>query len=401
MPINTDALMQVLGAAGAGLNPDAWVQNLNALVQSGYGSKKQFNLIDVFKQMLSGDMAEGKATIGKDGVSLKLPSTAGLVSEAFGGGKMGAPSGSTPKPFAEGLPGAQVPNVPAPSPNVNLPTLKGGLIYDQKTVGNLLNPSASQLDVSAADLAGLTPQDVSNALSGALNIEKFQQTKITDAADLLYKGALTKESIARAKELGEGDPLDQNFPIPHPEAGNLSLRQWQSLPTEEREFAAYVHAAKKIGAPKEELTRKFFSMLEPSDREQFLRAAMADPKLMTAAKELAKSGATRIGTDILVERKKEMLKLSGQEFFGKGKHVAGLQKRMDTEDVQNKIFMAETPEQADQIRAEEAVKYIESEIAGRGGVVVNVRFAEDNKTMIWTVKWPSGDTEEIKHAVRD
>lgn len=392
MTINMDALMQVLGAAGAGLNPDPWVQNVNALVQSGYGSKKQLDLVGMIRQMISGEFGED-SKMSADGKGLKFQFGSKILGDMLGGETpgMGAPTDTSPKLLAEGLPGAQAPSVPTPS-MPNLPEQKGGFL------GGLLNPSVSQSGVSAAALAGLTPQDVSSALSGALNIEQLKQKQITDVADMLYKGALTQESLARTREIGEGDPLDRNFPIPHPEAGNLSLRQWQSLPTEEREFSAYVHAAKKLGAPKEELTRKFFMTLEPTDREQFLRAAMDDPKLMTAAQELAKSGATRITLGEKVEQKKAFGALEGQLYFKDPKWIDDLSKHMSSKGVRSATLFADDPDLA---KAEEKVRFIESKISAGGGTIQEVKLAEDGKTMIWTVKWPSGDVETIRYAVRD
>jgi hypothetical protein len=72
---------------------------------------------------------------------------------------------------------------------------------------------------------------------------------------------------------------------------------------------------------------------------------------------------------------------------------------MSSEEVQNKLF-ATPPEQRGTQEAVERVQFIEQNIISRGGTISDIKFAEDGKTMVWTVEWPSGDTEEVKHVIR-
>ena len=361
--------LQYLSGAGAAVaQGDSPAGALNAITQQNIGAQSQAGLIDLFRKMLAGGVPGGKAVMSDKGLNLTVPPEA-LTPKAGGEGSMGGIS------MSDLQPAALTSNQPTGAGVSNLPTGQQGNYFS-----NLLNPSVSQPDISPSDLAGLSAQDVSSALSGAIGIENLNQSSILNQVRMMK--ALEK------------DPLDVIYPIPHAETGEMTTRQWNELPASEKEFSAYVQTARKIGAPKEELTRKFFSTLEPTEREQFARAAMEDPELMSAAKELAKSGATRISIGEKMAEKKETIKLSGQEFFGGGKHIAGLQKHLSSEDIQNKVFMSETPSQ---IRSEETAKYIESEIVGRRGKIIDRRI--ENNMMIWTVKWPSGDTEEIKHAV--
>jgi hypothetical protein len=184
MPINQDALIQMMSAMGAGLNQQPWTQNINQLLQGAYGAKKQAGLIDMMKQIIGGEMPGAKASIGEDGVKLNLPANADIVSEAFGTAKAGAQASNIPTATGTGT--GQAGTQAMGAGNVNL-----------------LNPSSSQpgMNLTAADLVGLTPQDVNAALSGALNVEQLRQKKVTDVMDMIYKGALTKEAVARSERM--------------------------------------------------------------------------------------------------------------------------------------------------------------------------------------------------------
>ena len=291
-------LRQYMSGVGAGLNPDPWVQNLNRITQQNVSATSQAGLIDLYRQILSGKMPGAKANLSEKGMNLTMPSQTLGLGEGAGGagveGHMGAVSD-----LGAGVSG--VPSAPAqPTSNIPATQQEGGFL------SKLLNPSVSQPGsgtIPPSALAGLSPQDVSAALSGALNIEQLRQKQIMNMMGL-----------------AKGDPLESQFPIPHPEAGIITQRQWSSLPTEEREFSAYVHAAKKLGAPNDELTREFFLTLEPTEREQFMRAAMEDPKLMEATKELATAGRTVIdigGETLERERAKHQAKILSPDFFQK------------------------------------------------------------------------------------
>lgn len=290
-------LSQYMSGMGAGLNPDPWVQNLNAITQKNVAAQSQAGLIDLYRQILSGKMPGAKANLSEKGMNLTMPSNVmGLDGGAGGAGVEGHMG-------AAGDLGAGVSGVPTPTPatpNVPATQQEGGFL------SKLLNPPVSQPGsgtIPPSALAGLSPQDVSAALSGALNIEQLRQRQIMNMI-----GA------------GKVDPLESEFPIPHPEAGLITQRQWSSLSTEEREFSAYVHAAKKLGAPNDELTREFFLTLKPTEREQFMRAAMEDPKLMEATKELATAGRTVIdigGETLERERAKHQAKILSPDFFQK------------------------------------------------------------------------------------
>jgi len=286
--INWELLLSMMLQGGAAMNQQPWAKAVDGVGQQYQGAKGQFTMIDLYKKMLAGEGVPegGKLTMDDKGMSMMLPKThlKSLLESDHD------PLSRKPAEAPESVVTPSPASVPVPAKGSNILSGGGG---GQGGMMSILNPSGSQ-SPSFPDVAGIGPTDVSNALSGALGIEGLKQRRTTDVVDMIYK-------MAQVKKMGAADPLDANFPIPHPEAGNLSLRQWKSLPAEEREYAAYIHAAKKIGAPEKELNRKFFAMLEPTEKEQFLRAAIEDPALMEAEIKLREAGASsvNIGADTL------------------------------------------------------------------------------------------------------
>ncbi len=152
--------------------------------------------------------------------------------------------------------------------------------------------------ISGADLAGLTATDVSQALSGATQVQSLRQRtqaadkaskrqKFNDLFDVMYKNQLTRESAARTKKYGQPtvakpSALDQPF------MGGYTLREFQSLTPRAKEYTLAKGVAGNLG-DKKFMSPEEWADTKPTDKERFLRAAMEDPKLMGAAKELAEA----------------------------------------------------------------------------------------------------------------
>lgn len=112
--------------------------------------------------------------------------------------------------------------------------------------------------------------------------------------------------------------------------------------------------------------------------------------------DLAKASAIKIGD--ITAREKAKAGLKGQLYFKDPDWTGDLGKYLDSEDVQNRIFQSDNP---DQVRATESVKFIENKITGGGGEIVGSKWADESKTTIeWTVKWSTGDTTTVKYKVR-
>jgi hypothetical protein len=345
-------LQYLSGAGGAMAGGQSIAPALNQITQQNIGAQSQVALnkryMDQIGKMLGGGEvpAGWKLTRDEKGTKMEIPS------------EMGTGTGT------------------------GLPTQPGSAQL------GTINPFVpSQPSVSGADLAGLGPQDVSRALSGATGVEALRQQSIANMLSTFY------------------NPLDRPYPITSETGGVMSTREWKALPSSEREYLAYLHTAKKLGAPKKELTRKFFSSLEPTEREKFVRAAIDDPALMSAAKELAKAGATKVsvGEKIAgkVAEKKALGKLKGQLWAHDPESIDAINKHLNSESMQRKIFMETQKEGGDPglMKAKEAINFIESKISV-GGTIQDVKLSADGKTMTWTVKWKSGDVEDISYVIR-
>ena len=256
MGINMDLLMYFLAGMGGRLGGQgSWQEALGGMTQQAMAAKSQKALEEermlTIRKMLAGDPTTdipegGKVTYDAKGMTLNMPT--------------GAPGGRVAGTIAPTAPAA-----PTPTPT--------GVITDDIRK-QYINPLPSPLDVSSASLVGLTPQDVSRALTGAINVESLRQT-------------VFERRAARA----DVDPLDRLHPVRVPGVGQVTNRQWTNLPVEVREYSIYVNAAKNLGDT-DIMTKREWEMTDPTEKERFTRAVMADPELMKAAKELMPPGVS-------------------------------------------------------------------------------------------------------------
>ena len=359
--------LQYLSAAGSDLSTTG---QLGAGVAGVTSQNIQSqNFMKLLQQMLGGQVPGGKLSADDKGIKFDVPKSA--LGDTFNIKEGLAPTNTPVAPTGQTLP-----------------------IGGQVSAANPFAPG--QLDINAADLAGLTTQDISSAIGMRMQQDQLGQKRISDVMDMLYKGQMIQESAARTRKADLPEPLDEDFPITHPTGGQLTHRQWQTLPDDEKRYAIYVHGSKQLG-DKDIMTKNEFESLKPTDREKLLRAFERDPKLLGIETGLRKAGATKIDLSGKLEEKKAMSELSGQLYFNEPKWTDDLNKHIGSADVQDQLFKADNPKQ---VRSEETVKFIENKISAGGGKVEAVRWAEDGKTMIWKVRWPSGDVKEIKYGVR-
>ena len=180
-PLDNMLLLQYLAGAGQDIGSgNAVGTNVNAITQQNIQSR---NFMKLLQKMLSGQGVPegGKMTMDSKGTKIEVPSSAGNPLA----GSVGLDKGGGFDPLARSAEGGGTPvNISSQTPSSN------------SNMGNFLNPSASPLDISGADLAGLTPGDISQALQFKFGQEAFQQKKLSDAGDLIYKSALTQRALA-------------------------------------------------------------------------------------------------------------------------------------------------------------------------------------------------------------
>ena len=284
------------------------------------------------------------------------------------------------------------------------------------------NPfGSSQLDLSASDLAGLTPEMISSALQLRAGITDLGQRRLIDVANLImkseefeaelpYRRALTDESLQRAIEskarVEEGKPI---MTLPGTDIGLTREEVVKLLTTkteDERTEAIknFQFAKSKEGGEFKGSFQEFSNPLTTTDWENYNLAGGREGTGKSFDKWLTeqhKSKAIKITTAEKIEEKKAFADLEGQFYFKNPRWVDDVNRYIES--IGPSLFLSN-----DKLAKSKAiVGYIESKIAAGGGKIVpstdnpeGVKFDKDGRTMVWSVEWPSGDKETIRHAVR-
>lgn len=329
------------GPIGAGV-ADVTQQNIAA---QSY-AKQQERYLNILRGMLAGEVPEGgKVTTDSRGMRIDVP-------RAFT-----SPSGVD---YLTTIPEQRRP--------------EGG--------AGLINPFAiSQPGVSAADLAGLTPRDLSQALQDVIRVESLKQ----------------EISASKTTEYRKTQELLRTAPMEVPGLGRLSFEEWKTLDSKTKAYSYYAFDARTRGE-KVLNYNEWEQQVDPPTIEQVYELAEEDEGFKKFFFEQKRAGAPRITIGEKLAERKALGELKGQLYFKDPDWTDDLSRYMSSEDVQNKIFQAEDP---GMVRAEESVRFIESKISAGGGNIEDVKLSEDGRTITWTVKWPSGDVETIRHGVRD
>jgi len=151
--LNNKLFLQYLSAAGADISAEKGLgPNVNAVTQQNIQAQ---NMMKLMKQFLGPDGS--KATFSKDGVKINIPQDSPIMSSFLSGDE--TPK-STPIPEASTqIPSTQQPTT-QPTSTQPIPTQPTPAQPERNIVQNPFNSG-----FSAADLAGLTPQDISAAFA--------------------------------------------------------------------------------------------------------------------------------------------------------------------------------------------------------------------------------------------
>ena len=192
-PLENQMLMYYLAGMGGALSEQGGNKAGVAMGQMTQQQIQSQNYMKMLKGMLGGMPAGAKLSGDKDNLTVKMPTnTLDLAQEGSA-----APGGSgtnwaDPKNF-----------------NQLSPQIRGSV-----------NPSASPLDVSGADLAGLTPKEISSALQFKFAQDELGTKSIGNLVDIIYKGKLMEKADA---DIANERPV---FTIP---GTNISLNSKQYL----------------------------------------------------------------------------------------------------------------------------------------------------------------------------
>jgi hypothetical protein len=391
--------LQFLAGAGQDISSNTMgnnqgMPNTSAALQQNIKSQ---NYMKLLKQLLGPD--DTKGTFGKDGLTLKIPTTSSMFSEILGGGGGEGPFKTNPSLAPDASP-------TKPSALTNF-TLGGGA-----GAANPFSTSQPDTNISAADLAGLTPEDISAALGASHAQQQLKQQSYRDMVDAIYKGtqianAGVDTDYKKALTDKARQDLENDKPLYPVEGTNLILNakdflNYQKLNQEDKPAAVKNYEyAKKQGYTGS--FTEFQDMAKTSHKKDYDEAVAGGYKgtFNTWMTEMAKAGAINLGEK--VKEHEAMTDLKGQDYFA-GPWINDLNKHLSSEDVQQTLMNVEgksgSPEynaNLKKTRRKVVIDFIENNIRARGGEIVDLR--KEGKVGIWTVKWSSGKTKEIKHAL--
>jgi len=354
-PLENMLLLQYLSGAGQDIGSgNAIGTNVNAITQQNIQSR---NFMKLLQKMLSGQGVPegGKMTMDSKGTKIEVPSSAGNPLA----GSVGLTQGSQ-DPMAQGKPlsGASPQASQAPLYNPNM--------------SNFLNPSASPLGISGADLAGLTPDNISQALQFKFGQEAFQQKKLTDAADLIYKSALTQRALTPAPAKDDRTTAVKNY--------EFYANQQKSLGKTPKSFEAWDKDT-RTGHEKD------YDRYRAEGGELDFHSWLRDITALSGGIDL----------DEYRKRKEITADVDAEKYFTDPKGLAqDVDKYVNSEEVQNKLFqLSDDPTKRNRQTILEKDKFITSKITSAGGKITGTEM--DGRVRVYKVKWPNGKTGEVRY----
>ena len=201
-PLENKLLLQYLAGVGGAMSAGEPIGPAVAgITQQNISAQ---NFVKMMKTLLAGG---GKLNLDKENLSFKAPMS------VFGEGtKMGEPTGGSALDPSRYTTGAKQP------------------AFD---LGDLLNPSASPLDISAADLAGLTTQDITQALQLKFAGEELKRKKMADVVEETYYGAAARRMEAETARITPSISVPGIGMLSRPE-----FIQWWKTATKDERTAA-------------------------------------------------------------------------------------------------------------------------------------------------------------------
>jgi hypothetical protein len=406
--------LQFLGGLGQdistfGANTDKGMQftHLGAATQENIKSQSMLKLL---KQALGPDESSLKAS--NKGLTINIPNA-----PADPANSSSAPENN---PFADAVANA-VPNTLATS-TVTTPnpfTVDQALapaVAPVAAVPSLVPTSVTPnpfTSINPADLAGLSPQEILSVVGAKHAQDTLKQQSYRDMVAALYagktdaraetaapidnkyKGALTNQSIAAATENTPSVTIsygDSTFKVTPKDAIAWEKMKKETTPNEMKLY----DLALKQGFVGSIVDFKNSDMTTHQKDYEKAKSEGYDKGFTPWLLDMAKAGAINLGTK--VEEKKTLSELGGQLYFNDPKWTEDVHKQTAAFDKDQAWVIPEKDRPL--ARSKVVVKTVEDKIAAGSGAIQSVTMDKDGKTMVWTVKWPSGDTKTIKQAVR-
>jgi len=345
----------------------------------GSGNPAGSNVANVFNQnlqtqkyakllqtLLSGG---GKVTMDKENVNIKAPTSAFQPEPKAALGPGITPN--TVDPTTQARAGSLVPQ---PMSGAQPKQQDQSGLLSSLLKGNLgdVNPSSSPLSaLSKSDLAGLTPQDVSQALNFKFKDVELGRATANDVINNLHKVSLIQQAqqaatiaerrtaIAELAEMRQWEEAIKQSPLSVPGLGQLSLDTWEKLPTDVKAYSYYTFNAKQNNE-KVLSFKEFKSQADPSSLVQYYNLGKADPEFKNWLMKYNESKRSTTNINIGEQVKKKEA-LSWVDY--KNELSENLEKHMIDPDTQIKINRSDNPKRT---AAAERMEFIARGLIARG-----------------------------------
>jgi hypothetical protein len=340
------------------------------------------------RDMLSGNIKEGGKIVHTDtGTQIHIPREH-LTGSAAGEAAEAGVSPTTPK--TTGSASVSGSDINGTQPNM---------------LGNV-NPFASSQPFSASDLAGLTPELMTEAFKTAMGESELRNKSINDIIENQLKQAQIGniQSEIRTREAPPEHPereeteIIKNFRFYQSQGGKLPFDEYQRSVREEGQrgpssIDEYEYAKKNgyKGSYMDFMDKRQRSQNEPTSIREY----------EYAKKQGFKGSYQDWTTGLAVGKKAAVDTQASRDYFSSGKLKQDVDKHLASAGVKQALISAGLPGSTEYNRAarNETIKYIEGEIATRKGEIVGVR--REGNTGVWIVQFPnSAATDEVKYELQ-
>ena len=407
--LNNNLLLYFLAGAGRGIGGQGSVGDvLGQGVQQQIGAESQSKVNAQYMKMLQGMLAGGgKITMDKENVNIKAP--VGALNNNSGGQTPSMSSGTS-----------------ALATSTN-PGIGGGDWMKDFNMGGALNPSNSPSDVMSANLAGLennsqaqvesadiqpipremlvglTPENVSQALGGAVSVNNLRESKISEVAnrilktrelDMLESERKAELQLKNLKEAREWQTLMRESPLEVPGLGKMTFDNWKELDAPTKSYSYYAFDAKNRG----EEVMSFNDWKQQSPPEsiyEIYELAEKDPKFKEFFFRQKEAGATRISTGEIVDRKKLTDEVDIKNYF-RTKLPEDVDKFISSKETRRDLIQYTEPKEKTKQTMLAKDKFIRGKIVSTGGDIMDI--VTEGRTRVYKVKWKDGSTDEVRYA---
>jgi len=222
---------------------------------------------------------------------------------------------------------------------------------------------------------------ISSALTHGERAKTFQQKKVTDLIDMMYKKSLIDTSQANA-ETGSMNAV----------TSRLNALSKDNRTTMQKNYTTAISQGYK-GSMLE------FASEALTSHEKHYKRAVADGydgDFNTYLKEMTSLGGTTINIGEQVAKAGALADVKAEKYFTDpaGGLTTDINKYINSDEVQNKLFAIEPSGRGVEL-AREKEKFIITKIKAAGGKIIESKL--EGRDYVFIVEWPSGNTSEVRY----